>query len=141
VTARPVPKMTLETSPFWDRARENALSLPRCLQCERLHFPPLHRCPFCSGQELAWTTLSGRGKLKSWTIVYLPTIPGLAPPRTIGEVELLEQSGLTIALLADIERGALAIDLEVQVAFSHDENGTAYPFARPRGGLETGEAA
>jgi hypothetical protein len=70
----------------------------------------------------------------------LPTIPGLAPPHIIGEVELLEQSGLTIALLADIERGALAIDLEVQVAFSHDENGTSYPFVRKRAGLAAGEA-
>jgi uncharacterized OB-fold protein len=44
--------------------------------------------------EFSWEKLSGTGRLKSWTTIYIDALPGVEPPFTIGEVELIEQPDL-----------------------------------------------
>jgi uncharacterized OB-fold protein len=127
MTARPVPVTTVETKPFWDGTRQHDLCLPQCVQCGYLHYPPQPRCRRCSAQDMTWTTLSGRGRLWSWTIVHLPSLPGVEPPFAICEVELEEQDGLMFVALADVAEHDLATGLQVEVRFAEDENGTAYP--------------
>jgi uncharacterized protein len=44
--------------------------------------------------DFTWEKLSGQGRLKSWTTIHIDILPGVEPPFTIGEVELVEQLGL-----------------------------------------------
>ncbi len=129
---RPVPVATVETRPFWAAALAGELQLPRCVACDRLYYPPPPRCPSCLGDRLAWTRLSGGGRLAAWTTVHLATLPGVAPPFVLAEVELAEQPGLILsALLVGAPAQRLRIGTAVEVTFSHAGPGeAAYPQVR-----------
>src|SRR3546814_20320490 len=66
------------------------LVLPHCPHCSRYFFPPPPRCPVCLSPQLQWERVSGYGRLRSWTDVYLDAISGIPAPFTIAEFELSE---------------------------------------------------
>jgi uncharacterized OB-fold protein len=126
--ARPIPQTTPETAPFWEAARNGELRLPKCESCGRLHYPPQARCPNCLSEALKWIKLSGRCKLRSWTTVHLPSVPGVEPPFTICEAELAEQSDVVlVAHLVGVPETELTIGCEMAIRFGAAGNGVAYP--------------
>jgi uncharacterized OB-fold protein len=74
MNAKPVPKPTPETLPFWDKAREHELWLPRCVDTGRAFFPPRMFSPFTGG-AVNWERASGKATLASFVIVHRPS-PG-----------------------------------------------------------------
>ena len=74
---KPLPNpLHRETSaPFWEAARRHALALQRCEACGRLVWYPREVCSFCLSSRLAWETLSGRGRLHSYTVIHQPANP------------------------------------------------------------------
>jgi uncharacterized protein len=125
---RPIPQATAETEPFWRAARGGELQLPKCRACRRLHYPPLARCPHCLGQDLKWVALSGLCRLRSWTTIHLPSVPGVGPPFTICEAELIEQNDIVlIGHLVGAADNEVAVGREMKVGFITTANGTAYP--------------
>src|SRR3546814_6301025 len=91
VMSRPIPVPTAETRRFWQAGFRGELVLPHCPHCSRYFFPPPPRCPVCLSPQLQWERVSGYGRLRSWTDVYLDAISGIPVPFTIAEVELGEQ--------------------------------------------------
>jgi uncharacterized OB-fold protein len=75
--AKPLPNpLHRETSrPFWEAARRHELSMQRCTACGRLVWYPREVCPFCLSSALEWVTLSGRGRLHSYTVIHQPANP------------------------------------------------------------------
>ena len=69
--ARPLPRHSVATKPFWDGCREGVLRLPWCPACGRPHFFPRSLCPFCLGTGLEWRAASGRGRVWSHSTVRL----------------------------------------------------------------------
>lgn len=69
--ARPLPRPSAATKPFWDGCREAVLRLPWCRACGRPHFFPRSLCPFCLGTGLEWRPASGRGRVWSHSTVRL----------------------------------------------------------------------
>ena len=133
---RPVPVSTADTRPFWTAAAAAELRLPRCARCAVLFYPPPPRCPRCGTKQLAWTKLSGRGRIIGLTAVHLPTIPGMAPPFTVVEVELEEQAGLIVSAVMVADEPVLPVvgDL-VAIEFTPpDANAIAYPQVRVTAG-------
>jgi len=115
---RPLPVPTAETRAFWTGAAENELWLPRCRSCHALSYPPPPRCPRCLLDDFAWEKLSGTGRLKSWTTIHIDVLPGVAPPFTIGEVELTEQPDLIIvAHIVGPPAEMLKTDAAVKISF------------------------
>ena len=51
---KPIPKRGTHTGPFWDGAKEGKLMLPRCRDCNRVHWYPRFLCPFCHSNNLEW---------------------------------------------------------------------------------------
>lgn len=140
VGLRPVPLATMETRPFWEALRRHELQLPRCARCGRLHYPPPPRCPECLDSELVWTTLSGRGRLASWTTIHTNLSDGIPPPFVIGEVEPEEQPGLVlVALVVGTPSAELRHGMEVEIGFSTQpapdgQEPAVYPEFRVRDG-------
>ncbi len=91
MSAKPVPKSTPETQPFWDKARERELWLPKCVDSGRVFFPPRMFSPFTGG-AVTWERASGKAKLASFIIVYRPS-PGY------------EEDAPYIIALAELEEG------------------------------------
>ena len=132
--SRPIPVPTAETRRFWQAGLSGDLVLPRCTRCSRYFFPPPPRCHVCLTPHLEWETLSGRGRLRSWTDVYLDAISGIAAPFTIAEVELSEQPGLVlVALVRPSAATDLSVDQAVQVVFGEETDGCRFPEVIPVG--------
>jgi uncharacterized OB-fold protein len=50
-------------------AVQGRVSLPRCDSCERLHWYPKSRCPYC-GSSWHWAEVSGSARVATWTEVH-----------------------------------------------------------------------
>jgi len=129
MTARPIPVPNAHSWPFWVAAGKGELRLPQCSRCGVIFYPPPPRCRHCLDSALDWTRLSGRGRLVAWSTIHLPTIPGVAPPFTLAEVELVEQPGLIVsALLVGSSNDELTIGRTVEMTFTEANSaGVAYP--------------
>jgi len=67
---KPIPSPTLTSQPFWAGCREGRLRLQRCGACRQFLFAPRPACPHCGGADLAWSDVSGRGRVFSFTVVH-----------------------------------------------------------------------
>jgi uncharacterized OB-fold protein len=116
----PLPDVAWEpTRPFWEGAARSKLVLPRC-SCGRFVWYPDGTCRSCGGSIRAWTAVSGRGRLFSWSIVHRAFIPQLASlvPFVTGLVAIEEDPGVRLAtLVVDCPHDRLRIDMPVAVTF------------------------
>ncbi len=65
---KPIPKPSPLTQPFWDGAAVGVLKLPRCVDCNRVHWYPRHICPFCHSMSLEWIEASGKGRVHTFAV-------------------------------------------------------------------------
>ena len=71
---KPLPQPTAISAPYWDGLRAHEVRLQQCEHGHWLFFPRSH-CPSCGTRKLAWHTVSGQGKLYSFTVARVPTLP------------------------------------------------------------------
>ena len=116
-TGKPVPKPTPETVPFWEGCRAGELRLQHCGDCGRVQFPPRRLCSGCLSDAVTWEPASGRGTVRTWTVVTATAEPALMAdvPYFMALVQLAE--GPT--MLSGIRRceGEPTIGMEVEVEF------------------------
>jgi uncharacterized OB-fold protein len=72
VHAKPLPRVTALTRPFWDGCSVGVLRLQRCLSCRKAVFYPRVCCPHCGHGGLEWFDASGSGAVITWTVVHRP---------------------------------------------------------------------
>jgi uncharacterized OB-fold protein len=88
VTANPflVPQIEDVAQPFWDGCRAGELRLQRCVDTQRLMFPPRPRSPWGERRVPEWVTVSGRGTIWSFVVPHPPLLEpfaGAAPYNVI----------------------------------------------------------
>lgn len=131
-TAKPSPRPTPETQPFWDATAAGELHLQRCRECDEHYFPPRPFCPRCQGDDVVWERTSGRGRLHTYLINHRPH-PGWQDeaPYTIAVVEL-DEGPRMMANVVGVEARpeALELDMELEVVFE-DQGGMQVPKFRP----------
>ena len=69
---KPLPIPTPDTQAFWDGLKQREVRLRQCNDCSRFHHHPRSLCPYCASTNLGWKTVSGRGKLYTFTVNYRP---------------------------------------------------------------------
>jgi uncharacterized OB-fold protein len=92
--------------------------------------PPDVVCIACGSTDPAYdfTPVSGRGVVRSWTVVRQAFLPGFDVPFVLVDVELSEQAGLRhIGRLLDGVEADLHIGAQVRVAFEDLADGIAVP--------------
>ena len=116
--AKPLPRVTPDTQPFWDALRERRLVLPYCSDCGQPHLPPGPVCPLCFSERLEWRPASGRGRVSTWTVVHKAWFPAFSGdvPYNVVQVELDEGPRLT-ASVVDAPNERLAVGLPVVADF------------------------
>jgi len=117
---RPVPEPDELSRPYWEAAARREAVLPRCAACGQYDLPPDIVCRRCGSTEPAWRyePVSGRGTIRSWTLVRQAFLPGLDTPYVLVDVELDEQDDLrTIARLLDGAAATLAVGDRVETDF------------------------
>jgi len=130
--ARPVPVPDDRSAPYWDAASRHVLVVARCSRCGNLAHPPTDVCPHCRRTEpgFVFEAVSGRGKVRSWTVLHQSSLPGFGAdlPFVLVDVELVEQPELRlIGRLVDGPAAPLRAGSPVVVAFEDIADGVSVP--------------
>ncbi|HEY7072398.1 MAG TPA: OB-fold domain-containing protein [Acidimicrobiales bacterium] len=130
--ARPLPVADDLSAPYWQAAAEGRLVLARCSRCGRLHHPPDVACGHCGATDprFRWEDVSGRGTVRSWTVVRQSFLPGFAEdvPFVLVDVALDDDSGVRlIGRLVDGPDAALGVGAPVVTVFEQLAPGVAVP--------------
>ena len=108
------------TREFWAAAARGELAVPRCDACRRYVWYPDGTCRFCGSRAFTWTSVSGRGRLFSWSVVRRPFIPQLAAdvPYVAGLVAIEEDPAVRIVTrIVDCDPALLRVDMPLRVVF------------------------
>lgn len=132
MTGRPVPVPDEASAPYWSAAAEHVLTVARCARCGQFAMPPDVVCPHCHASDPAFefTAVSGRGSVRSWTVVRQAFLPGFDQdlPFVLVDVELVEQEDLRlIGRLLDGPNAVLHVGDAVVVGFEDLAPGVAIP--------------
>jgi len=91
---KPLPRINSINRPFWEACNRDELVIQQCEapECRRFVYYPRVCCPYCVGGELAWRKISGRGRIKTYTVVHRPQHESFFPeaPYHVIAVELDE---------------------------------------------------
>lgn len=133
MTGRILPVPDESSAPFWAAAAEHALKLPRCRPCGAFTLPPDSVCPHCKSTEpgFAYEPVSGRGKVRTWTVVRHSFLQGFELPFVLIDVELDAQPDLRmVGRLLDGPDAPLSLGDRVEVSFEDLAPGVAIPSFR-----------
>lgn len=120
---RVLPQLDDLNTPFWTGGAEGSLLIQQCPSCELYMHPPRPLCNQCRNTALVYPAVSGKGKIKSFTINHQPWLPGLATPYCVAVIELKEQKDLQ--LLSNVyatDLDSIHIGSEVSVSFHNQED-------------------
>jgi len=119
---RVLPRLDDENRFFWTSGADGVLRILRCNNCQFYIHPPSPICPRCLSRDVAPQTVSGRGRVETFTINYQQWIPG-SEPYVVAWVSIDEQPSVRLsANLIDVEPEDVAVGMEVEVTFEHVED-------------------
>ena len=133
---KPIPLPDETTLPFWEAAKRRQLVIQRCTTCGYYNHPPRTVCDACLSQELRFESISGRGRIFTFTVMHQRDVPGFeseAPFINI-VVELVEQPMLLMVSNLPISaREQVLVGAQVEVEFEDRGNGVIVPQFRING--------
>jgi uncharacterized OB-fold protein len=118
------------SAPYWEACARHVLTLPRCSDCGEFTLPPDISCPNCQSLDprFAFVAVSGRGRIRTWTVIRHSFLSGFDLPFLLVDVELDEQPKVRmIGRLVDGPDAAIAIGDAVTVTFDDLAPGVAVP--------------
>lgn len=125
--ARPLPRPTALSRPFWEGCLRGELLVQRCANCSRHFFIPSAFCPQCLSQNYEWVASSGRGHVVTYTVVWRPPTPAFDAPYVVGIVQL-EEGYEMFTNIVDAKSSDDLIGAAVQVRFHRESDDIALPF-------------
>lgn len=129
---KPLPRINAINRPFFEGCNAGELRLQRCLApgCGRHVYFPRVCCPHCGGGDLRWGAVSGRGTIRTWTLVRRPQHPSFLPdaPYAFLAVALAEGPLMYSRLAGPPPEGEELIGRGVRAVFVEHEAGQKLPF-------------
>ena len=127
-----LPTIEAESRPFWKAARAGRFLIGRCGDCGRAHHYPRPFCPFCWSESVTWEDASGRGRLYTYSTVFVneqhPFKERL--PYVAAAVDLKEGPRV-MANLVDCDPADLRVGQEVEVSYRVLTDEVTVPVFRP----------
>lgn len=130
---RKLPQITPETEAFWTGGKNGRLLIQRCTNCGLYQHPPMPICSACRTETVGPVAVSGKGKVKSYTVNHQPWLPGLDEPFVFAVIELDEQPELYVFSNILAPTDAVTSGMRVKVCFEHHED-VWLPMFEPDGG-------
>lgn len=136
---RPRPAINLDNAFFFESLNERGeLSIQQCGQCEELRHPPVPMCPECNSIHWAPKTMSGRGSVHSYVVLYHPIVPPFEPGYVVAVIEL-DEGPRVVMNLEGVDREDVQIDMPVTIAAERMDENLVLPVARPAAANPAGE--
>jgi uncharacterized OB-fold protein len=119
---KPLPVPDPLTKTYWDSLKAHAMQLQKCGECGKFVFYPRAVCPHCGSRNLAWTPVSGRGKVYGFTISHQKNMPafGADAPYAIALIEL-EEGVRMMTNLVGVEPDPAQIKVGMDVVVQYDD--------------------
>src|SRR5262245_20647902 len=117
--AKPLPRPSEITRPFWEAARKGKIIVQRCEVCGRAQHPPRPTCSNCWSDNIKWIECSGDGEVYTYTVCHWATMPSFKneTPYIVAIVELPEGIRLNGGVIkCSLEQ--IRIGLKVKASFS-----------------------
>lgn len=112
--------------PFWDSVAKDAMRLQRCSDCGTFRYPPGACCPNCMSTNATWETISGKGKVLSWTTYHKQYLPAYPVPTTIVAAEMSE-GNIFITNIDPGETNRLAVGRPLRIVYGDHPDGYRIP--------------
>lgn len=127
-----VPASTAETAEYWAGCARHELVIQRCADCATYQFYPRVMCTTCSGKSLQWVRASGRGRVKSFTIVRRAVSEAYAAevPYVVALVEL-EEGPTMMSNVVGCNVDEIRMGMPVEVVFDDWPEGVTIPKFKP----------
>lgn len=124
VEPKPVPTPNAETAPYWQACAAGKLLIQKCSDCGRWQFYPRLVCAACSSRAVEWRETSGRGVVKSFTIIRRAVSAAFEAdvPYVVALITLAEGPTM-MANVADCAVEQIAIGMAVRVTFEQRGDG------------------
>lgn len=100
-----------ECAYFWNAAKQRRFMLPKCADCNRVHWYPRTFCPLCYSPNIAWIDASGRATAYAFTaLVRQKDAPVVA-------YVALEEGPLMLTNIVGAALGEISIGAKLKVDF------------------------
>jgi uncharacterized protein len=130
---RTLPLLDAATAFFWTAGASGRLLIQSCSVCDRYQHPPLPLCPTCHSETMAPAPVSGRGKVKTFTINHQAWSADIEVPFVFAAIELEEQPELYV--LSNVIAPVDLVHAGMPVSVVFEQQGDVWlPLFRP---LET----
>jgi uncharacterized OB-fold protein len=102
---------------FYKFLQQGKLLAGKCLKCGKIHLPPRPLCDNCYSKEFEWVTVSGKGKLITYTVINIaPQQFQDLTPYAVGIIQL--ENGLKIpGMIQGITQEQLKIGMPLLLDF------------------------
>lgn len=111
---------------MWESINERNMKLQWCPQSNEFRYPPGPLCPKSLSFGYEWRSISGNGKILSWTVFHRQYLPAYPSPHLVVAVQLQEGpimvSNMDYALV-----DKLALDAPVRLIYEKHPDGYLIP--------------
>ena len=97
-----VPQIEDIAEPFWNGCRAGELRLQRCVDTQRLMFPPRPRSPWGKRQVPEWVTVSGRGTIWSFVVPHPPLLEPFSSAAPFNVIVVALDEDPTIRIIGNL---------------------------------------
>jgi uncharacterized OB-fold protein len=126
---RPVPKPSvyIDTSPFWEGAKNGKLVLQFCKDTKQFQHYPRPVSIFTGSRNIEWREVSGKGSVYAVTTIRVPG-PGLDGrlPLVVATVRL-DEGVRILGNILDADPSEVTIDRRVELAWDPLSGDVKYP--------------
>ena len=102
---------------FYKFLNQKKLMAGKCLKCGKIHLPPRPLCDNCFSRDFEWVNVSGKGKLLTYTVIYIaPAQFQALTPYAVGIVQF--ENGLKIpGMIQIVKQEQIKIGMELTLDF------------------------
>ena len=131
MTGKPIPTPTPETESFWAGCAAGELRLQHCASCGHVQFPPRKLCSGCFDEKVEWRRASGRGRIRSWSVVSAPGAPGFeSEVPFVSALIKLDEGPTMLSVLRGCSLEEIDFDQPVEVIFEQRSEDIFVPYFR-----------
>lgn len=113
--SRTIPRPSKISRPFWESCKSGRMQMQRCEDCGVYVYYPVYVCPECASQKLAWTPVTGRGKVYTYTVAAKASFE-TEGPMVLALVEL-EEGAMMVSNIVNTPPESVHIGMPVRIAY------------------------
>lgn len=129
MSSRYLPTPSKISQPFWDSCKAGAMQMQKCQDCGVVAFYPVYLCPECASRKLAWTPMSGRGTVHTFTVAPKSSFD-IEGPMVVALIEL-EEGAMMTSNIVNVDPDTVKIGMKVKVVYEPVSGDITLPLFEP----------